>query len=868
MIAVTFLAMTVFAAGETITVAPDEGPGVDYTVIQEAINASSAGDTIYIMNGGYYEMITIDKDITLRGEIAGQAIINGSNLWDVVTILADNVTIIDLTIEASNHAVSGIAGIHIEGSNCTISGCIVRWNRNGIIIKDALEPYGHISNISIVDSHFEDNQWGVNAYLNSSGVSVRNCTFINNSDGVQFWSSDDGSVLDCSFDNNVYAIDMQVSNRTAIEGVDIVGRYYGIQMVGCNDVTVRSTNITDAPFGGFTISNCLGIGMYEVVMVNSLFTLAGDDSGHYATHTIENCTSDGEGIQYLVGLSDSELSIGGGPVYLIDGANVTMRDANRTSLRYGFVIVNCTGVTIENVSFSQNVYDLRAIDCTDLTVSGCVFEDPTYRSVWITRGSGTALIDNDILNGTGIYLDSSTDHELMGNRIASGDIIIVGDELDHFLGTWTNNTVDEEPVIYVRDVHSGTFTIEGSLVYLVNCTGIGVENETISHDILDLNVYFCDDLHFTDVTFNGSEIDGMVRNSTVSFLNNSITSDLELVAYDSRIVFRDNVLENEDLSIRYYDPVSASFERNDITSGSGRISVTRGSCNVSWNDLDGCSLWYGSVQDSMVLFNDLNGSEISLFTCEYMTISNNIVMNASTGLLVERGSHLSIASNEFTSVGSGIVMNTADNCTISSNEVLSDQRWGSGISVSISDSEISDNICEGLSYGIGVDSSDNLTISGNHCDDNAYSGIKVGRFTTNSTVTANDCEENTYGIEIDPDASRNVISWNVLINNTLGINGNGTNNTFLNNTVEDRKGSPPGPSPTTDGDDDDMGIRVEDLICVISLFVFVIVFLISAFAPKHVKRKKKELKTRHKTSQDKYLRTKTNLPEHRKRRLK
>ncbi|UCD14533.1 MAG: hypothetical protein JSW60_03695, partial [Thermoplasmatales archaeon] len=42
--------------------------GAGYTSIQEAINVSSIGSTIYVKEGTYNEIITINKEINLIGE--------------------------------------------------------------------------------------------------------------------------------------------------------------------------------------------------------------------------------------------------------------------------------------------------------------------------------------------------------------------------------------------------------------------------------------------------------------------------------------------------------------------------------------------------------------------------------------------------------------------------------------------------------------------------------------------------------------------------------------------------------------------------------------------------------------------------------
>ena len=64
------------AKGDTLYVG-GSGEG-NYSKIQDAIDNSSNGDTVYVYNGIYYEFILINKQITLRGEDKNNTIIEGS----------------------------------------------------------------------------------------------------------------------------------------------------------------------------------------------------------------------------------------------------------------------------------------------------------------------------------------------------------------------------------------------------------------------------------------------------------------------------------------------------------------------------------------------------------------------------------------------------------------------------------------------------------------------------------------------------------------------------------------------------------------------------------------------------------------------
>jgi len=76
----------------------DDDLPADFTRIQDALNASSTGDTIFVYNGTYNENVIISKSISLVGENKEAVIIDGQGVGTVVRVYALNVVIANFTV--------------------------------------------------------------------------------------------------------------------------------------------------------------------------------------------------------------------------------------------------------------------------------------------------------------------------------------------------------------------------------------------------------------------------------------------------------------------------------------------------------------------------------------------------------------------------------------------------------------------------------------------------------------------------------------------------------------------------------------------------------------------------------------------------
>jgi parallel beta-helix repeat protein len=186
------------------------GPG-NFSVIQDAVDNASDGDTIFVYHGIYnqswtsYQIVDIFKSITLLGENKTSTILNGSRQWDVIRVMTDDVHISGFTIQNSGVGQVPGDGIHIyeptgmhQLQNITVSDTILCHDNIGITIYEcnnskfsnnifneddiACDVKGS-TNCQINNSLFTNNTIGIHLYL-EQGIKITQNEFQGNGKGI------------------------------------------------------------------------------------------------------------------------------------------------------------------------------------------------------------------------------------------------------------------------------------------------------------------------------------------------------------------------------------------------------------------------------------------------------------------------------------------------------------------------------------------------------------------------------------------------------------------------------------------------------------------------------------------------------------
>ena len=303
--------------GEDYVIYVDDDGGADYTKIQDAIDNSSNGDTIFVFNGLYYEQVIINKTINLIGEEKNITIIDG-----YIKINSVYVNITGFTIQNSSW---GLGGFYITASYCNIRENIIINCGDGIalvkntsfnvitdnIITDnyrrGITCWSAFSLNNIIQGNIITNNWYDGIRLKGKNNNISDNIISNNDVGIYLlvYDSYNNTIYDNTINNNkreginlesagnyLYknyinnngqkGIILDSSSNNTISGNIITNHKYGISLSWISENNTINLN---------TISkNYYGIWMVESSNNNFVFNnnFIKNNLGLYISGSIEN----------------------------------------------------------------------------------------------------------------------------------------------------------------------------------------------------------------------------------------------------------------------------------------------------------------------------------------------------------------------------------------------------------------------------------------------------------------------------------------------------------------------------------------------------------------------------------------------------
>jgi len=197
--------------------------------IQEAIDASSEGDTIVVLNATYYENIIISKRLILYG--LGAPVVDADSEGNPFTLSSDGIVLKGFT---ATHAGRDGAGIYVTSSN------------NIIESNNAIEN--------------TDNSDGIKVMLSENNTLIGNKVSHNSRNGISVSYSSNNTLKENDVEsNNDNGIEIDYSNNNTIIGNNISYNYgMGIELMDSANNIISGNNASFNNWYGIRVENSAG----------------------------------------------------------------------------------------------------------------------------------------------------------------------------------------------------------------------------------------------------------------------------------------------------------------------------------------------------------------------------------------------------------------------------------------------------------------------------------------------------------------------------------------------------------------------------------------------------------------------------------
>ncbi len=228
------------------------GPG-NYSSIQDAINESSDGDTVFVYRGTYIENLCVNKSIVLIGEDRDTTIIDGSEKDSPVWIST-------IIIRANSVNVKGFTILNEKAYSCGIF-IGMNYNENVIVDNNIIFPWKGIwlweSRNNIIKENIISDTWdGIYLEGSEDNVITDNILFTNGISGISLEDANNNIITGCFIRKNLFGIVCSSSNGNKISGnnidsneeIGVVIEYSILNIISANNII---NNTLDAYFFGF-----------------------------------------------------------------------------------------------------------------------------------------------------------------------------------------------------------------------------------------------------------------------------------------------------------------------------------------------------------------------------------------------------------------------------------------------------------------------------------------------------------------------------------------------------------------------------------------------------------------------------------------
>jgi len=441
----------------------------DYLTIQEGLNNAVSGDTVYVKNGTYNEVVSMaTNNIILEAE-------------SINTIIDNNDTGVGITISASSCTVKNMqvtdcaGGIYTTGDNNTIDFCHIYYSSAaGIQLS-----YCNNTTVINVDINYTDSEGIYCLYANDSVVS--NCEIQHAGSGrpaLGITAGTDNLLKDSYFFFCTYGVKTHVSGD--------------LMMSSCTCMHNDNTGLYGNMTGKITVEN-------SVFHTNTSYGISLYNSGGHVFDNI-NIYNNGDGLLLSnftnATISNSEVHLNDDGIILSAISNIEILGSTVTNnLGYGMKFTSVSNSSTTNSIIGTNNIGVYLSGSSNNTFANNVISSNTSINVSAESSSNTITFTNDSIASSpvGIKLNNCDDWVINGvtlnNNSTYGLHLLDSNNSSVYNSTISNNDIG----IYTSGssggftVHNNIFTNSTTNHAVVDSTGTGTWNipKTLGTNIIN-----------------------------------------------------------------------------------------------------------------------------------------------------------------------------------------------------------------------------------------------------------------------------------------------------------------------------------------------------------------------------------------------
>lgn len=218
-ILVLILSLAWSAGAATWTV--DDSGGADFINIQDAIDNASAGDTILVYSGTYYENVNVSRQLVLKGidNGGGKPVVEAEGNDKAITLSANGVILEGFKAINAPYSYGSGTGIYVESNNNIIKNNTVSDNNYAGIFLASPSYYSDIINNTLSYNLVSNNGAGIYLYYSSNNVLIGNTANSNRGQGIVLWPSNNNTLSNNTVNTNeCEGISLGLSSDNVIVG--------------------------------------------------------------------------------------------------------------------------------------------------------------------------------------------------------------------------------------------------------------------------------------------------------------------------------------------------------------------------------------------------------------------------------------------------------------------------------------------------------------------------------------------------------------------------------------------------------------------------------------------------------------------------